>query len=35
MIGYGDEADHFVLELTYNYGIGKYDGGSHFIVRKD
>ncbi|ODN06483.1 Glyoxalase domain-containing protein 4 [Orchesella cincta] len=24
MVGYGPEDDHFVLELTYNYGIGSY-----------
>lgn len=28
MIGYGSEDDHFVLELTYNYTIGKYNLGN-------
>src|SRR2546429_9317075 len=27
-VGYGDESEHAVLELTYNYGAGKYDVGS-------
>ncbi|VDM31186.1 unnamed protein product [Hydatigera taeniaeformis] len=31
MIGYGPEDDHFVLELTYNYGIGSYCHGNDFI----
>ncbi|VDD82779.1 unnamed protein product [Mesocestoides corti] len=30
MIGYGPEDDHFVLELTYNYGIGSYRHGNDF-----
>ncbi len=30
MIGYGPEDDHFVLELTYNYGIGEYRHGNDF-----
>lgn len=29
-VGYGDEAQHAVLELTYNYGVDKYDLGSGF-----
>jgi lactoylglutathione lyase len=29
-IGYGPESDHAVLELTYNYGVDKYDLGSAF-----
>jgi lactoylglutathione lyase len=29
-VGYGDERDHAVLELTYNYGVDKYDLGSAF-----
>ncbi len=29
-IGYGDEQDHAVLELTYNYGVEKYDMGNAF-----
>ena len=28
MIGYGPEDEHFVLELTYNYGIGNYKLGN-------
>uniref|UniRef100_A0A0N5A191 Glyoxalase domain-containing protein 4 n=1 Tax=Parastrongyloides trichosuri TaxID=131310 RepID=A0A0N5A191_PARTI len=28
MIGYGEEKDHFVLELTYNYNIGGYKKGN-------
>jgi catechol 2,3-dioxygenase-like lactoylglutathione lyase family enzyme len=30
MIGYGPEDDHFVLELTYNYGVGAYKLGDDF-----
>jgi catechol 2,3-dioxygenase-like lactoylglutathione lyase family enzyme len=30
MIGYGDEAEHFVLELTYNYGVRSYELGNDF-----
>ncbi|OON20297.1 glyoxalase family protein [Opisthorchis viverrini] len=30
MIGYGPEDNHFVLELTYNYGIGSYKMGNDF-----
>ena len=29
-VGYGDERDHAVLELTYNYGVDRYDLGSGF-----
>jgi len=29
-VGYGEETDHTVLELTYNYGIEKYDLGAAF-----
>ncbi|QYO68385.1 lactoylglutathione lyase [Leptolyngbya sp. 7M] len=29
-VGYGDEADHTVLELTYNWGIDHYDLGSAY-----
>ena len=29
-IGYGDEASHTVLELTYNWGVDKYDIGTAF-----
>lgn len=30
MIGYGPEASHFVIELTYNYGVKSYDLGNDF-----
>ncbi|PAA54926.1 hypothetical protein BOX15_Mlig029591g1, partial [Macrostomum lignano] len=30
MVGYGPEDEHFVLELTYNYGIGRYAAGNDF-----
>ena len=29
-VGYGDESGHAVLELTYNYGVERYDLGSGF-----
>jgi lactoylglutathione lyase len=29
-LGYGDEATHTVLELTFNYGVDKYDVGTGF-----
>ena len=29
-VGYGDEASTAVLELTYNYGVDKYDLGNAF-----
>jgi lactoylglutathione lyase len=29
-LGYGDEATNTVLELTYNYGVDKYDIGTAF-----
>ena len=29
-LGYGDEAQGAVLELTYNYGVDKYDLGSGY-----
>jgi len=32
MVGYGPEDDHFVIELTYNYGIGSYQLGNDFKV---
>lgn len=32
MVGYGPEDDHFVAELTYNYGIGEYRLGNDFLV---
>ncbi|MHB1305428.1 MAG: lactoylglutathione lyase [Acidiphilium sp.] len=29
-VGYGGEKDHTVLELTYNYGVDRYEQGSAF-----
>src|ERR1700759_64207 len=29
-VGYGDEATHAVVELTYNYGVDKYEIGDAF-----
>lgn len=29
-IGYGDESDHTVIELTYNWGVDHYDIGSAY-----
>ncbi|RUO61410.1 lactoylglutathione lyase [Pseudidiomarina marina] len=29
-VGYGDEADHTVLELTYNWGVSDYEHGGAF-----
>ncbi|HMN82635.1 MAG TPA: lactoylglutathione lyase [Burkholderiaceae bacterium] len=29
-VGYGDEADQAVLELTYNYGVNRYDLGAGY-----
>lgn len=29
-LGYGDEASHTVLELTYNWGVSSYDLGTAF-----
>ena len=29
-VGYGDESSHSVLELTYNYGVDRYDLGAGF-----
>lgn len=31
MIGYGPESNHFVIELTYNYGVTSYDLGKIFL----
>jgi len=31
MVGYGPEDNHFVVELTYNYGIGTYKLGTDFM----
>lgn len=30
MVGYGDESTHFVIELTYNYGVKSYKLGNEF-----
>jgi lactoylglutathione lyase len=30
-VGYGDESEHAVLELTYNYGVERYDPGRAFV----
>jgi len=30
MVGYGPEDEHFVVELTYNYGIKQYKKGNDF-----
>lgn len=30
MIGYGPESSHFVIELTYNYGVKSYELGNEF-----
>ena len=29
-VGYGDEREHAVLELTYNYGVDRYDPGTGY-----
>jgi len=29
-VGYGDESDHTVIELTYNWGVEKYDLGNAY-----
>ncbi len=29
-VGYGDEREHAVLELTYNYGVDRYELGDAF-----
>ena len=29
-VGYGDEANHSVIELTYNYGVEQYDLGKGY-----
>ncbi|XP_068629625.1 glyoxalase domain-containing protein 4 [Battus philenor] len=31
MVGYGPEDNHFVVELTYNYGITHYEQGNDFL----
>ncbi|XP_017056326.1 glyoxalase domain-containing protein 4 [Drosophila ficusphila] len=30
MVGYGPESSHFVIELTYNYGVSSYEMGNDF-----
>ena len=30
-VGYGEESEEAVLELTYNYGVGKYDLGTGYV----
>lgn len=32
MIGYGPEDNHFVIELTYNYGVKSYKMGNDLVV---
>jgi lactoylglutathione lyase len=37
-VGYGDETKHAALELTYNYGVGRYDLGTaygHLAIEVD
>lgn len=37
-LGYGDESDHTVLELTYNWGVSSYDlgeGYGHIAIEVD
>lgn len=29
-LGYGDESDHAVIELTYNWGVNRYDIGTGY-----
>jgi len=29
-VGYGDESEHTAIELTYNYGVEKYEPGTAF-----
>ena len=29
-VGFGDEAEHTAIELTYNYGVEKYEPGTAF-----
>lgn len=31
MIGYGPEDNHFVCELTYNYGVSQYEMGMQLM----
>lgn len=32
MIGYGSEHTHFIMEVTYNYGIKSYELGNEFVA---
>ncbi len=34
-VGYGDESQHAVLELTYNYGVDRYELGNGFRAHRD
>ena len=37
-VGYGDESDHAVIELTYNWGVDRYDIGDaygHIAIEVD
>lgn len=34
MVGYGSEENHFVVELTYNYGLKTYKRGNDYQVCK-
>ena len=33
MVGFGPEDNHFVMELTYNYGVGEYKLGNDYQVK--
>ena len=35
MVGYGAEDGHFVVELTYNYGLKMYKRGNDYQVSND
>ena len=34
-VGYGDEREHAVLELTYNYGVDRYELGTAYRPHRD
>ena len=37
-LGYGDESDHTVIELTYNWGVDRYEMGTaygHIAIEVD
>ena len=37
-LGYGDESDHTVIELTYNWGVDRYEMGTaygHIAIKVD